>query len=216
MPAGGLCAGKGRKNVNYKWARGFTLELINQYSIAGVDIPDSYNNQADYIKRIPKLLDDGQMYIATTSGHIRAVTALKSLSRTELGGWWVYRLPRDCWQVCGGLLRSDGPALHRYHKHRMVGDNGIAVPKELDGELVLEYYRYPMLLGDDPREDAELDNTAEAQMALPYYAAAHLVMQDNAFAYASLYNEFEAKLARLGKNAQAEVGIVEDAYCVEY
>jgi len=199
--------------MTYKWARDFALELINQYSIAGQEIPTGYNNQADYLKRIPKLLDDAQMYVATTAGKIRTITALRSLPRRELGAWWLYQLPQDCWQVCsGGLVRYDGPVLERYHEYRSVGDNGIAVPKELDGELVLEYYRYPLMVGDSPKDDAELDNTREAQMVLPYYVAAHLVMQDNSFAYASLYNEFEAKLARLAEQLQTELTVVEDAY----
>ena len=106
----------------------------------------------------------------------------------------------------------DGPQLHRYSRYRLLGDNGITVPKELDGALMLEYFRYPALLGDDPVDTTPLDNTREAQMALPYYVAAHLVMQDDAFAYSALMNEFEAKLARMGERLQAELTIVEDAY----
>ena len=37
-------------------------------------------------------------------------------------------------------------------------------------------------------------------------------MQDDAFAYATLYNEFESKLARLGERLQTELNVVEDAY----
>lgn len=199
--------------MNYAWARDFALELINQYSIAGSEIPAGYNNQADYLRRIPKLLDDAQMYVATGAGKIRTVTKLDSLPRQKMGEWVLYRLPEDCWQVCsGGIIRTDGPVLHRYHRYHPVGDNGIAVPGELDGEMMLEYYRYPALLGTEPLDEAPLDNTPEAQMALPYYVAAHIVMHDNAFAYASLYNEFEGKLARLGEHLQTDVNIVEDDY----
>ena len=201
--------------MNYGWARDFTLELINQYSMAGKEIPAGYNNQADYLARIPKLLNDAQVCAATTTGKIRTITALRSLQRRELGAWWLYQLPQDCWQVCsGGLVRYDGPVLHRYHRYRLVGDNGIAIPKELDGELVLEYYRYPLLLDTEPKDTAELDNTMEVQMALPYYAAAHLVMQDDAFSYGALRNEFDSRLARLAEVPQGELTVVEDAYSV--
>lgn len=202
--------------MNYKWARDFALELINQRSIAGSEIQATYNNQADYLQRIPKLLDDAQMYVATTSGKIRTITAINSLPRQNMGGWWLYQLPKDCWQVCsGGLIRTDGPVLQRYHRYHAVGDNGIAVPKELDGELMLEYYRYPALLGSNPLDDTPLDNTVEAQMALPYYVAAHIVMHDDAFAYQALYNEFEAKLARLSEQLHTEMNVVEDAYSAD-
>ena len=196
-----------------KWARDFVLQLLNQYSVAGSRVEESYNNQADYLAKIPRLLDDAQVYVATGTGKIRTLTEMASLTKKKMGAWVLYELPADCWQVCsGGLIRTDGPQLHRYSRYRLLGDNGIAVPKELDGELMLEYFRYPALLGEDPAESAALDNTVEAQMALPYYTAAHLVMQDDAFAYSALMNEFEAKLARMGERRQAEITTVEDDY----
>ena len=199
--------------MNYKWAKDFVTQLINQYSVAGSEIAVSYNNQADYLKRIPKLLDDAQVLVATGAGKIRTITALESLTRKSVGAWVLYELPKDCWQVCsGGLIRADGEQLHRYSKYRLLGDNGLAVPKTLDGEMMLEYFRYPALLGDAPQDNTPLDNTVEAQMAIPYYAAALLVMQDDRFAYSALMNEFEAKLSRMGERLQAQITIIEDAY----
>lgn len=202
--------------MDYKWARDFTLELINQYSIAGKGIPETYNNQADYLNRIPKLLDDAQMYVATNQGRIRAVVPLANLDNRTEGPWLICRLPEDCWQVCSsGLIRMKGDGFQRYHKYHQVGDRSIMIPSALSGVLQLEYFRYPALLGDSPKETAKLDNTPAAQMVLPYYVAAHLVMHDDAFAYQALYNEFEAKLARLAEIPKAEVTVVEDAYCGE-
>lgn len=199
--------------MDYKWAKDFTLELINQYSIAGAVIPSSYNNQADYLLRIPKLLDDAQMYAATNQARIRAVVPLINLEHQERGNWIVYQLPEDCWQVCSsGLVRLFKGKYQRYHKYHQIGDRSLLVPGDLKGALQLEYYRYPLLLGSNPKDNAKLDNTVAAQMALPYYAAAHIVMYDNAFAYQALYNEFEAKLARLAEVPKTEVSIVEDSY----
>lgn len=199
--------------MDYKWARDFALELINQYSIAGAEITDTYNNQADYLKRIPKLLDDAQMYAATTTGRIRTTERLANMRCAEEGEWLVYTMPWDFWQMCsGGLVRYDGPRLQRYHRYHQLSKNKFAVPKPLDGDIMVEYYRYPRLLGPDPDEDSMLDNSVEVQMALPYYVAAHIVMHDNAFAYQALYNEFETKLARLAELPQTDINIVEDAY----
>lgn len=202
--------------MNYKWARDFTLQLLGQYSVAGSEVKTSYNNQADYVKRIPKLLDDAAVLLATGAGKIRTVTELKSLTKRRLGQWVLYQLPEDCWQVCsGGLIRTDREQLHRYSRYRLLGDNGIAVPQTLDGEMWLEYFRYPALLGDDPRDTASLDNTVEVQMALPYYAAALLVMGDDSFAYSALMNEFEAKVSRMGELPQGELTVIEDDYSAE-
>lgn len=199
--------------MNYGWARDFTLELINQYSMAGEKVANSYNDQADYLRRIPKLIDDAQHVIATTTGRIREMANLEELPRIERGAWYIYSLPANCWQICGtGLVRFDGPDLQRSRRYRIIGGNQIAVPKDMDGVMSVEYFRYPAKVGDNPKDSAPLDNTEEAQRAVPYYAAAHLVMLDNAFAYASLYNEFEAKLSRLAETPQAEMTVVEDVY----
>lgn len=199
--------------MTYGQIRDFTLKLINQYSIAGSPIPDSYNNQADYVLHIPQLLDDAQMYVATNQGRIRTVVPMTALDSHEEDGWTVYRLPEDCWQVCSsGLLRLHKGEVQRYHRYHQVGDRSIMVPSSLEGVLQLEYFRYPALLGADPSPEMELDNTPVAQMALPYYVAAHLVMHDDSFAYQALYNEFENKLSRLVEAPQAELSSVEDVY----
>ena len=199
--------------MNYKWARDFALQLINQYSVAGVKVPETYNNQADYLVRIPKLLDDAQMYAATTAAPILVSEDLKNLRCDENGEWFTYTLPEGCWQICsGGLIRYDGDTFQRFHRYHPVGENKIAVPRDLTGEVRVEYYRYPRMLGDTPKDEDELDNQRPVQMALPYYVAAQLVMQDDAFAFSALSNEFETRLARLTERPHTDIHVVEDVY----
>ena len=199
--------------MNYKWARDFVLQLIGQYSTAGALVAVNYNNQADYIARIPKLLDDAQMYAAGVAAPIRSTEPLSALRCDENGEWLVYTLPKDCRQMCStGLMRYEGDEFQRYHRYHPVGKNKFAVPKGVGGEIYVEYLRYPRLLGDAPRDTDELDNTPDVQMALPYYAAAYLVMQDDPFAFSALSNEFETRLKRLKEQPYTDMGIVEDAY----
>lgn len=199
--------------MNYEWARDFTLELINQYSVAGDVVAMSYNNQADYIARIPKLLNDAQMHIATTVRRIREMVPSTELKSEVRGDWRVYTVPDDCWQMSGaGLVLFNRGETLRYHKYRNIGAKQFAVPVSMTEEFWLEYFRYPKLLSFKPGNDDELDNTQEAQFALPYYAAAHLVMYDNMHAYGVLFNEWEGKLERLYELPQTDMGTVEDAY----
>lgn len=199
--------------MNYAWARDFTLELINQYSIAGGTVALSYNNQADYVARIPKLLDDAQVSVATTARRIRCVKPVSDLDMQVTSGMRVYKLPEDCWQMAGtGLIYFADGDMRRYGKCRMLDDRSFAVPETAPPDLSVEYFRYPKLLGTNPQDSAELDNTTEVQMALPYYAAAHLVMYDNNFAYAALFNEWEGKLERLYELPKTEQRTVEDVY----
>ena len=200
--------------MNYQWARDHILELIDQYSIAGNITPETYNNQADYLAKIPKLLNDAQVYVATTTGKIRTVETLENLSCDDNGKWLVYTMPGDFWQLCsGGLLRyNEDNELERLRLGHMIGANQIAVPRTASGNLSVEYYRLPRLLGEKPDEDELLDNTIPAQMTLPYYVAAHLVMYDNAFAYQALLNEFESRLIRLVEPPSAVCGTAADVY----
>ena len=201
--------------MNFKQARDFTLQLLNRYSVAGSKIPSTYNNQSDCLIRIPALLNDAAMQAATTTAPIRVVDDLRNLRCDDNGAWKVYTMPDDCWQICsGGLIQYDDEEFCRFHRYHPVGANKIAVPRDLRGEVQIEYFRYPRLLDPEPKDEDELDNTIAVQMALPYYAAAQLVMQDDAFAFSALSNEFESRLARLAHRPHTDLNYVEDVYGV--
>ena len=170
--------------MNYKWAKDYVLELLNQYSISGIPVSSVYNGQADYLQRIPNLLNDAQVQVATTVGKIRKVVPLSELTCEDSGKWLIYTMPDDFWQLCsGGLIQYGDGNLERCNLFRAIGAKQIAVPKSMGDNASVEYYRLPTLLSSKPEDGDELDNTIPAQMALPYYVAAHLSMQDNAFAY---------------------------------
>ena len=56
--------------MTYEQVKNQTLKLLNQYSVAGNKVEGSYNNQADYLKRIPELVNDAMVEIATTARKI--------------------------------------------------------------------------------------------------------------------------------------------------
>ena len=199
--------------MNYAKARDITLQLINHYSVGGARIADTYNGQSDYLKRIPNLLNDAAMQAATTTAPIRVLDDLKNLRCDDNGAWMVYTLPENCWQMCsGGLIQYDGESFRRFHGYHPVGSNKIAVPKDLTGEVQVEYFRYPRMLSESPKDEDELDNTPAVQLALPFYAAAQLVMQEDSFSFAALSNEFESRLARLAERPHTDCNIVENVY----
>ena len=199
--------------MNYKWAKDFTLQLIDQYSTAGSLTPESYNNQADYVVKIPNLLNEALSYASSVVRRIRSTVPLSELEHTPNGDWMLYTLPEDCMGIMGGgLVRFTGDSMQRFHRYHLVGADRIAIPSTIPSDVLLEYFRRPKLLSSKPFDDDELDGVQEVQMVLPYYAAAHLAIHDNAFAYQALMNEFESKLLRLGEQQQTELNVVEDAY----
>lgn len=64
----------------------------------------------------------------------------------------------------------------------------------------------------EPDEDLVLDNAPETHRPIPYYVAAYLLMPEDAFAYASLHNQWQNLLGGLYEQPRPERGIIEDAY----
>lgn len=194
--------------MTYGEMKAFVLQLLNQYSIAGDEVPLTYNDQADAVARIPALVRDALYYIATTVRRLRAVAELTEPE--VLGQQLAYDLPEDCFQIVGGLIRTeDGMRLRNY---RVLGGRQVLVPKGEKGPWLVEYFRYPAVPVGTPEEDDFLDCPPEAQSAVAYYVAAHLAMEDNQYLHGALYNEFEMKMARLQEGQALECGVVEDAY----
>ena len=83
--------------MTYGELKNRVLELIFSYSVAGSQIPATYNNQADYIAMIPGLVNNGQMDIATSVKRIPAIVLLADLEQEQVGERILYMLPDDCW-----------------------------------------------------------------------------------------------------------------------
>ena len=197
--------------MTYGEMKNFVLKLLNRYSIAGEQVPMSYNDRADIEARIPELTRDALQYIATSCRRMREVAPLVSPER--VGNFRLSQLPDDCYQLCGGLLRlTKGGDAVRYTKYRPVGGRQVLIPVSDEGQYLVEYFRDPVLLEGEPADGDFLDCPPEAQTAVAYYVAAHLAMEDNNYLHAALHNEFELKMLRLQEGNVAECGMVEDVY----
>ena len=197
------------------------MQLIFSESIAGNEIPPSYNNQADYLRMIPGLANDGMVYIATTVKRIPEMVSLTELPYEEMpNGDRLYTMPSDFWRMHNGGLIWPKPigchrtAYERFHWYKIYANNKLLIPKRVPNldEMLVEYYRYPHQLEDEPADDEELDNTPDTHAALPYYIAAQLVLYDDPFRYSALYNAFETRLSRITEPITTEYSVVDDAY----
>ena len=90
--------------MTYGELKNRVLELIFIYSVAGSQIPATYNNQADYIALIPGLVNNGQMDIATSVKRIPAMVPLSELESEQVGDRVLYKIPADCWMPFTGRL----------------------------------------------------------------------------------------------------------------
>ena len=199
--------------MTYGQMRDRILMLLNQYSIAGGKIKVTYNNQADYLARVPAAVNDALVYLATTARRLRQVRELTEAER--MGAWRVFSLPEDCWQVCsGGVFRlgTDG-SVERTNGFRLLGEDRIAAPDMAgEGTWMLEYFRYPALLRAEPEDGDRIDCPAECLGAAACYAAAQLAALDDGNLQATLYNEFENRLSRLGELPSVSREAICDVY----
>jgi hypothetical protein len=191
------------------------LSLINQYTMAGTSVRDSYNNQADYLKRIPQFINAALMNIRTTT---KPITVSYRLTDGTIHGDAVwYELPKDCWKiVSGGVYRLENGKIWRSNDCAIVGDRVVGVPLEKKGEFWVDYCRFPEQLPLDAADTFELNEEPDVLQAAEFYAAALLILPDDAFVYASLFNEYETRLARMTRAPGVDINTVQDVYGLGY
>ena len=189
------------------------LELINQYSIAGETISPAYNNQSDYIHRIPNLINQALVRIRIGP---RPEAVFRHLENGDVhtdSGITVYRLPADFWALkSGGMTRMERGTLRPTNRYWLRGRREIAVPTAEDEGYYCEYYRLPALLDADIAPGDPVAEDDEVVQAAILYAAAFLVLPDDTAAYEALFQEYEDRLSLLRLPVTAEVRPVEDVY----
>ena len=202
--------------MDYGSYRKLVLQHIDQYSVAGTVIPDTYNNQKDDTGRIPGLTNVALRQIATQTQPILATidpNAPEFTGRTDMGnGWTKVEMPQDFWKVTGqGMPRFTGNgAFSRTMDYVFFSDRELLFRNEDMPGMRITYYRYPRQCHGNAEEI--LDCSDAAADAASFYVAAELVRDDDAFAYQALHNEFESLLSRLQKPMTAEFIPVNDVY----
>jgi len=186
------------------------LSHINQYTMAGTPVAVNYNNQADYLNRIPQLFNEGLVNIRTLVKPDPVVLPL--LNGEEYGGMLRYRLPADFWSLkSGGVSVIRDGKFRKTNTYKLLGKDYILTPKTED-QYTVEYYCYPVQLPLDPADNFSVDEDLEVIHAACYYAAANLLRLEDEFAYATLYNDYESRLGRISPGIRMEVAPVDDVY----
>lgn len=202
--------------MTYGDIRDTTLKLINQYTRIGNKINLTYNEQDDVINRIPAFANDAQLIIARGPRPIEASAQLHPCSARPIASQLMFTLPEDLIDIQpGGLLVVTRRGMTRCSDYKQVDDDHILVPRDLfrHGNIpMLQYYRRPQLLSDSPADSDPMDNVVTAQEPVPYYCAANIMLELDAYQHSVLFNMWQDKLNDLAKPPQAEHNIVENVY----
>lgn len=199
--------------MTYSQLEQAVLGLLNQFTIAGDGVKKTYNLQQDILIRIPALADDAQIHLATYGKKIPATVKLEDLDKEPVGDGYLYSMPEDFYQFRESAILDVRDTIPRKVPFRgYINDSQFLFREPTEDRFLVQYYRYPRLLGENPVGTDRLDNTEDVQRLVPYYVAAHIAMYDDAYSYSALNNEFETRLARLEKPLVAEYCHVEDVY----
>lgn len=197
--------------MTYAEIKRHTLEKANLYTIAGEQVPGSYNNQQDYLNKIPALINTALVNIRTLVKRSPEVYMLEN--GEPFGNMTRYTLPGDFYSLkTGGVGRIRDGKFEKVNTYWLQGNRYILIPKNCPGEFMVEYYRYPVQLPDDPDDDFDLEEDPEVIQAAEVYAAAYLVLPDDQFMYTVLYNDYESRLGRISPGVTVELHQVGDVY----
>jgi hypothetical protein len=201
--------------MKYCEFRDYVLQLLNMYTARGSEFTERYNDQADFLARIPGLYNAAMLEIASVASPLVGVMQPDEEQVEDRGTYVAVKVPDDFMSMSGDgipVLGRDGRMM-RIKAYYMAGADTVMIRKDLYRHGTLEYYRTPLRLNIDYQavEDEEvLDGTLEMQTAAAYYVAGMLMMQEDAFVYAALRNEYDDKLSQMKKRLRAEVFFVED------
>ena len=143
-----------------------TLGHINQYSMAGAPVSPAYNNQEDYLLRLPVLINEGVLNIRTLVKPEPVVFRLTS--GDDVGDMTRYELPEDFWSLkTGGVSVVRNNRFEKTNQYRLYGKKHILIPQNDPGSYTIEYYRYPnrLPLDDELTDDFDLDEDIEVIQA---------------------------------------------------
>lgn len=202
--------------MTYGDFKNFVLGLINQAQARGMELDEYYNDQADYLQRIPGLYNAAMLELASEAVTLVGVMEpVQSTTVRPCNGFIALKVPDDFIAMTGdGIPVVRGGQMTRIKGYYMVGADTVMIRNDLVENGILEYRRRPERLPMDPIEiDAtkQLDGTEEMQTAAAYYTAAMLVLQDDAFAYSALRNEYDDKLSEMKKRLRAETFFVDSS-----
>jgi hypothetical protein len=180
------------------------IKLINNYSNSGNLISDTDPNQLDYTLRFRVLQDIAQKEIATIKKIQKYFTVEEADVTITDASFIEIDMPTDYYQM-----------KHVEHdlcdvQWRTRGRNKIIVGKLVTFPIDVFYYAYPQDITDETVTTYEFEIDIEAQEAIPYYVAAHVLM-DESNLYTTLLGIYQNKLANLS-DATTESQTVQTIY----
>lgn len=177
------------------------IKIINNWSNSGNLISATDPNMLDYSLRFRALQDTAQKLIAT----IKKIRKEQAVTIATVDSTYTeVTLPSNYYKP--NKVTKD------YEKVscKYVSRNKIAVLSELI-PVTVHYYAYPQDITEATLVTYEFEIDIEAQEAIPYYVAAHMLM-DESNLYATLLGIYNNIIANLDDNIESGTETVQTVY----
>jgi hypothetical protein len=186
--------------VNLGQIKNKAIQIIREYSNNGALIGS--NDNADYLLSMNGFINDAQFELAAKKPIVKKYVFNKPDSETS--NFKRYVMPADF----AGFreLKKDDFKFTDFEWE----DRTLVVPARYEGEYTMWYCAYPAVLDESSSDSAQLEVDLECQQVIPYYAAGHVIIDENPSLSKFFLDEFERK-KRLIKTA-AEVSKVVNLY----
>lgn len=80
------------------------------------------------------------------------------------------------------------------------------------GQYIINYYRYPSDITDDTIDTYEFEVDIDAQEAIPFFIAGHVIIDENPTVATQLINEYQLKLSRLQNTETYGITTIENTF----
>jgi hypothetical protein len=177
------------------------LQKINEYSNNGSIISEAQNK--DYTLRINGYINDAQLAIARVR---KIYTSLALVTPDEVTDLYnKYNMPTNFMELKQVTL-NELPFFGQWQNKTLM------ISKAIEGDLVVNYYRYPAEIKDDTTDDTELEIDIDAQTIIPYYAGGYVLFDERADVGTQLINQYEVLLSRLGSTPEYGIRQISSIY----
>lgn len=179
------------------------LALIEEYA------PDNdlLTDDEDIQMRINLLVNIAYQELS----QIKKINATHMLDRTEKGNKTYYReyaMPNDLYQLKNIIVKdSKTNEILNTNLDHYIENNKIFINDLVDGNYVINYFKYPKEITEEAEDDLVLELDQDACNVLPYAVASDILKADISNDYSIFEKKYQSMLSRLDNRKDLSITI---------
>lgn len=168
------------------------LALIEEYT----PTTEKYTEDEDIINRLPLLVNLAYQELAGMKKIISTKIYPEIEDDLKQDRYTAYTLPSDLMQI-RNIYLLDSNNKKGNPDYYFLGKNKIYINDNNAGQTILEYYKYPLQIDENTKDNFYLEIDQDAQNILPYKVANDILVTDPSANYQAFLNEYQRQLQLL-------------------